>query len=158
MKNLQLLFLLNCTNFNCIIFDKKYMNKIEHIGIAVNNLETSNLLFEKLFGSPAYKQEEVESEGVKTSFFKNGPNKIELLEATNLDSPIAKFLEKKGEGIHHIAFEVTNIELEMKRLQNEGFVLINEKPKKGADNKWVVFLHPKHTNGVLIELCQEIDN
>ena len=134
------------------------MNKIEHIGIAVKNLEKSNLLFEKLFGVASYKQEEVASEGVKTSFFKNGPNKIELLEATNLDSPIAKFLEKKGEGIHHIAFEVTDIISEIERLQSEGFVLINSIPKKGADNKLVVFLHPKETNGVLIELCQEIEN
>lgn len=132
------------------------MRKIEHIGIAVKSLETSNLLFEKLFGAPAYKQEEVASEGVKTSFFMNGPNKIELLEATNPDSPIAKFLEKKGEGIHHIAFDVQDIHSEMKRLQDEGFVLLNEEPKKGADNKLVVFLHPKTTNGVLIELCQEI--
>lgn len=132
------------------------MNKIEHIGIAVKDLQTSNLLFEKLFGAPAYKEEEVLSEGVKTSFFKSGPNKIELLEATNPDSPIAKFIEKKGEGIHHIAFDVTDIEAEMKRLENEGFVLLNSVPKKGADNKLVVFLHPKTTNGVLIELCQEI--
>jgi methylmalonyl-CoA/ethylmalonyl-CoA epimerase len=132
------------------------MRKIEHIGIAVKSLETSNLLFEKLFGAPAYKQEEVASEGVKTSFFMNGPNKIELLEATNADSPIAKFLEKKGEGIHHIAFDVQDIHSEMQRLQEEGFVLLNEVPKKGADNKLVVFLHPKTTNGVLIELCQEI--
>ena len=132
------------------------MQKIEHIGIAVKSLEVSNLLFEKLFGAPAYKQEEVVSEGVKTSFFMNGPNKIELLEATNLDSPIAKFIEKKGEGIHHIAFDVADILSEMKRLQSEGFVLINDVPKKGADNKWVAFLHPKGTNGVLIELCQEI--
>lgn len=132
------------------------MRKIEHIGIAVKSLETSNLLFEKLFGSSAYKQEEVVSEGVKTSFFMNGPNKIELLEATNPDSPIAKFIDKKGEGIHHIAFDVEDILLEMKRLQEEGFVLLNEVPKKGADNKWVVFLHPKGTNGVLVELCQEI--
>ena len=132
------------------------MKKIEHIGIAVKDLKTSNLLFEKLFGNPPYKQEEVVSEGVKTSFFMNGPNKIELLEATNENSPIAKFLEKKGEGIHHIAFDVEDIESEIIRLQEEGFVLINDKPKKGADNKWVVFLHPKSTNGVLIELCQEI--
>ena len=134
------------------------MNKIEHIGIAVKNIENSNLLFEKILGSPAYKQEEVASEGVKTSFFKNGPNKIELLEATNAESPIAKFLEKKGEGIHHIAFAVTDIYAEIKRLQAQGFTLINEIPKKGADNKLVVFLHPKETNGVLIELCQEIEN
>ena len=134
------------------------MNKIEHIGIAVKNLENSNLLFEKILGSPAYKQEEVASEGVITSFFKNGPNKIELLQATNTESSIAKFLEKKGEGVHHIAFAVTNIYAEIKRLQAQGFTLINEIPKKGADNKLVVFLHPKETNGVLIELCQEIEN
>ena len=133
------------------------MKKIEHIGIAVVNLEASNLLFEKLFGNPPYKQEEVLSEGVKTSFFMNGPNKIELLEATNPDSPIAKFLEKKGEGIHHIAFEVENIYLEIERLKKEGFIILNETPKKGADNKLVAFLHPKSTNGVLIELCQEIN-
>jgi methylmalonyl-CoA/ethylmalonyl-CoA epimerase len=133
------------------------MRKIEHIGIAVKSLETSNLLFEKLFGNAPYKQEEVTSEGVKTSFFMNGPNKIELLEATNPDSPIAKFIEKKGEGIHHIAFDVENIQTEVTRLKNEGFVILNEVPKKGADNKLVVFLHPKGTNGVLIELCQEIN-
>ena len=134
------------------------MKKIEHIGIAVKSLEVSNLLFEKLFGTPPYKQEEVVSEGVKTSFFLNGPNKIELLEATNPESPIAKFIEKKGEGIHHIAFEVEDIVAEMKRLQNEGFVVLNESPKPGADNKLVAFLHPKGTNGVLIELCQEMPN
>ena len=132
------------------------MRKIEHIGIAVNSLEVSNVLFEKLFGTPPYKQEEVESEGVKTSFFMNGPNKIELLEATNSNSSIAKFLEKKGEGIHHIAFDVQDILAEIDRLKNEGFVVLNETPKKGADNKLVAFLHPKGTNGVLIELCQEM--
>ena len=132
------------------------MRKIEHIGIAVKNLEVSNSLFEKLFGSPAYKQEEVASEGVKTSFFMNGPNKIELLEATNPESPIAKFIEKKGEGIHHIAFDVEDILSEIERLKSEGFTVLNETPKKGADNKLVAFLHPKGTNGVLIELCQEI--
>ena len=132
------------------------MNKIEHIGIAVKNLEASNELFEKLLGIAAYKQEEVASEGVKTSFFMNGPNKIELLEATNEDSPIAKFIEKKGEGIHHIAFDVTDIVAEIERLKSEGFTVLNEIPKKGADNKLVAFLHPKGTNGVLIELCQEI--
>jgi methylmalonyl-CoA/ethylmalonyl-CoA epimerase len=134
------------------------MRKIEHIGIAVKNLEVSNDLFEKLFGEAPYKQEEVLSEGVKTSFFKNGPNKIELLEATSADSPIAKFIEKKGEGIHHIAFDVEDIVSEIARLQAEGFTVLNEVPKKGADNKWVAFLHPKGTNGVLIELCQEIIN
>ena len=132
------------------------MKKIEHIGIAVNSLEESNLVFEKLFGAPAYKSEWVESEGVKTSFFMNGPNKIELLEATHPESPIAKFLEKKGEGIHHIAFDVEDIVSEIARLKAEGFVVLNEVPKKGADNKWVTFLHPKTTNGVLIELCQEM--
>ena len=132
------------------------MNKIEHIGIAVNSLETSNLLFEKLLGIPPYKSEEVASEGVKTSFFLSGPNKIELLEATSPDSPIAKFLEKKGEGIHHIAFDVTDITAEIARLKAEGFTVLNETPKKGADNKLVAFLHPKGTNGVLVELCQEI--
>lgn len=132
------------------------MRKIEHIGIAVKNLEISNLLFSKLFNEPPYKQETVESEGVKTSFFMNGPNKIELLEATNPESPIAKFIEKKGEGIHHIAFDVENIFEEISRLKAEGFIVLNEDPKKGADNKLVAFLHPKSSNGVLIELCQEI--
>ncbi len=132
------------------------MEKIEHIGIAVKNLETSNLLFENILGIAPYKEETVLSEGVKTSFFKKGPNKIELLEATNDESPIAKFIEKRGEGIHHIAFAVDDIESEIKRLKNQGFTILNENPKKGADNKLVVFLHPKETNGVLIELCQEI--
>lgn len=131
------------------------MNKIEHIGIAVKDIEASTLLFEKLLNTPCYKTEEVASEGVKTAFFMNGPNKIELLEATNADSPIAKFLEKKGEGIHHIAFDVTDIVAEIARLKAEGFTILNETPKKGADNKLVAFLHPKGTNGVLIELCQE---
>ncbi|MEE9348749.1 MAG: methylmalonyl-CoA epimerase [Flavobacteriaceae bacterium] len=133
------------------------MQKIEHIGIAVKNLEESNALFAKLFNKKHYKTEEVKSEGVKTSFFKVGPNKIELLEATNPESPIAKFLAKKGEGVHHIAFAVTDIVKEIKRLKQEGFVVLNEKPKKGADNKLVAFLHPKSSNGVLIELCQEIE-
>ncbi|MEN8123629.1 MAG: methylmalonyl-CoA epimerase [Bacteroidota bacterium] len=132
------------------------MNKIEHIGIAVKDIEKSNALFTSLFGKEQYKVEEVASEGVKTSFFKSGPNKIELLEATNPNSPIAKFIDKKGEGIHHIAFAVDNIENEVKRLKNEGFTILNETPKKGADNKLVVFLHPKTTNGVLIELCQDV--
>ncbi|WBX77087.1 methylmalonyl-CoA epimerase [Tenacibaculum ovolyticum] len=132
------------------------MDKIEHIGIAVKDLEKSNELFAALFGEPHYKVEEVASEGVKTSFFKSGPNKIELLEATKADSPIAKFIEKKGEGIHHIAFAVNDIKTEIKRLQKEGFTVLNEIPKKGADNKLVAFLHPKTTNGVLIELCEEI--
>lgn len=132
------------------------MRKIEHIGIAVKSLEVSNLVFEKLFGAPAYKSEEVTSEGVNTTFFRNGPNKIELLEATNPESPIAKFIEKNGEGIHHIAFDVEDIVSEITRLKLEGFIVLNEIPKKGADNKLVAFLHPKSTNGVLIELCQEI--
>jgi methylmalonyl-CoA/ethylmalonyl-CoA epimerase len=131
------------------------MEKIEHIGIAVKNLEASNTLFAALFGKPHYKVEEVKSEGVKTSFFDVGPNKIELLEATNPDSPIAKFIAKKGEGIHHIAFSVTDIKAEIARLKGEGFTVLNEEPKFGADNKLVAFLHPKTTNGVLIELCQE---
>lgn len=132
------------------------MKKIEHLGIAVKNLKASNDLYEKLLGVAPYKEEEVVSEGVKTSFFKNGPNKIELLESSRADGPIAKFLEKKGEGIHHIAFEVDDIVAEMERLKQEGFVLLNETPKKGADNKWVAFVHPKSTHGVLVELCQEI--
>jgi methylmalonyl-CoA/ethylmalonyl-CoA epimerase len=131
------------------------MNKIEHIGIAVKNLETSNQLFEKLLGTANYKMEDVLSEGVKTSFFKTGPNKIELLEASNEDSPIAKFIKKKGEGIHHIAFEVDDIVAEIERLKAEGFKILNETPKKGADNKLVAFVHPKTANGVLVELCQE---
>ena len=132
------------------------VNKIEHIGIAVKNMQDATILFEKLLGVPSYKEEAVESEGVLTSFFQTGTNKIELLMATNPESPIAKFLEKKGEGLHHIAFDVEDIYSEISRLKNEGFVLINEVPKKGADNKLVVFLHPKNTNGVLVELCQEI--
>jgi len=132
------------------------INKIEHIGIAVKSLKDSNKLFESLFGKSHYKIESVESEGVNTSFFKLGESKIELLEATDDDGPIAKFIAKKGEGIHHIAFDVDDIEAEIKRLKKEGFIVLNEKPKKGADNKLVVFLHPKSTNGVLIELCQEI--
>ncbi|AIM60157.1 hypothetical protein IX49_06340 [Cellulophaga lytica] len=131
------------------------MQKIEHIGIAVKDLKASNILFEKLLGIPSYKEEEVASEGVKTSFFMQGPNKIELLEATKKDSPIAKFIAKKGEGVHHIAFAVDDIVAEITRLKAEGFVVLNEIPKKGADNKLVAFLHPKGTNGTLIELCQE---
>ncbi len=132
------------------------MQHIEHIGIAVKNLKFSNDLFTKLLGTAPYKQEGVESEGVMTSFFQTGQTKIELLEATNPDSPIAKFIEKKGEGIHHIAFEVADILTEMKRLKNEGFILLNDVPKKGADNKLVCFLHPKGTNSVLVELCQSL--
>jgi len=132
------------------------MEKIEHIGIAVKDLEVSNKIFAALFGTVHYKEEEVASEGVKTSFFKSGPNKIELLQALNPQSPIAKFIDKKGEGVHHIAFAVADIKAEIERLKTAGFVVLNETPKKGADNKLVVFLHPKTTNGVLIELCQEI--
>lgn len=132
------------------------MKKIEHIGIAVKDLDFSCDLYERLLGTSCYKKEEVASEGVNTAFFKTGGNKIELLAATSENSPIAKFLEKKGEGIHHMAFEVDNIELEMKRLKSAGFVLLNEQPKQGADNKLICFVHPKGTNGVLVELCQEI--
>ncbi|OZV70879.1 methylmalonyl-CoA epimerase [Winogradskyella aurantia] len=134
------------------------MEKIEHIGIAVKDIESSNALFKSLFGEAHYKVEEVESEGVKTSFFKCGPNKIELLQATNPESPIAKFIEKKGEGIHHIAFAVDDIDKEIERLTQEGFQMIHKVPKKGADHKLIAFLHPKSTNGVLIELCQDIRN
>jgi methylmalonyl-CoA/ethylmalonyl-CoA epimerase len=133
------------------------MEKIEHLGIAVKDINASNALFSKLLGVAPYKMEEVSSEGVLTSFFKVGDNKIELLEATNSESPIAKFIEKKGEGIHHIAFDVKDIRVEMQRLENEGFTLLNKEPKRGADNKLVCFLHPKGTNGVLVELCQEIE-
>ncbi len=131
------------------------IKKIEHLGIAVKNLDESNKLFEKLLGVSHYKIEEVESEGVKTSFFQVGETKIELLEATRPESPIAKFIEKKGEGIHHMAFDVEQIESEIERLTVEGFQVINDSPKNGADNKRIVFLHPKTTNGVLIELCED---
>jgi methylmalonyl-CoA/ethylmalonyl-CoA epimerase len=131
------------------------MLKPEHIGIAVKNLAISVPLFEKLLNSQCYKTETVESEQVNTAFFKTGDTKIELLESAAENGVIARFIEKKGEGIHHIAFEVADIEAEMKRLQGEGFVLLNEKPKPGADNKLVCFLHPKGTNGVLIELCMD---
>lgn len=131
------------------------MMKIEHIGIAVKNLNLSNDLMHKLIGKPAYKEETVEGEAVKTSFFEIGESKIELLEAMNSDSAIAKYLDKNREGIHHIAFAVDDLELEIQRLKNEGFQFINEIPKEGADNKMVVFLHPKSTNGVLVELCSE---
>lgn len=132
------------------------MKKIEHVGIAVSDMQTANELFSKLLGAESYKSETVESEGVCTSFFKTGENKIELLEALDSESPIAKFISKKGEGVHHIAFEVDNIRAEMKRLKSLGFILLNEKPKKGADNKLVCFIHPKSANGILVELCQEI--
>tara|TARA_B100000513_G_C11878464_1_gene178377 strand:+ start:641 stop:1045 length:405 start_codon:yes stop_codon:yes gene_type:complete len=131
------------------------MKKVEHIGIAVKDLSNSNTLFEKLFNQPHYKIEEVKSEDVRTSFFQLGETKIELLQATKPDSPIAKFIAKNGEGIHHIAFEVENIDSEINRLLFEGFELIYKEAKDGADNKKICFLHPKSTNGVLIELCQE---
>jgi len=132
------------------------MIRIEHLGIAVSNMNESITLFEKLLNTKCYKTEGVESEGVRTAFFQVGESKIELLEATNPDSPIAKFLAKQGSGIHHIAFEVENIEEELLRLKSLDFVLIHEIPKRGADNKHIAFLHPKSTNGVLVELCQEI--
>ena len=132
-----------------------YLTKIEHLGIAVKSLEEGNALYTKILGVPPYKEESVESEGVRTSFFKAGLNKIELLEATNPDSPIAKFIEKRGEGIHHVAYAVEDIKAEMARLEGEGFTLLNKEPKAGADNKWVCFLHPKSTGGTLIELCQD---
>jgi methylmalonyl-CoA/ethylmalonyl-CoA epimerase len=132
------------------------MNKIEHIGIAVNSVKQAGAVYEKLLGASVYKIEEVASEGVKTAFLQTGPNKIELLEATSPDSPIAKFIEKRGEGMHHIAFEVIDIKAEMARLKAEGFILLNDEPKPGADNKLVCFVHPKGTNGVLIELCQSV--
>ncbi len=132
------------------------MLKVEHIGIAVKDLTASVRLFEKLLNSPCYKVEEVASENVHTAFFKKGDIKIELVASTTEDGVIAKYLTKKGEGMHHIAFDVADIYVEMKRLVNEGFTLLNETPKKGADNKLICFLHPKETNGVLIELCQEI--
>ena len=129
--------------------------KVEHIGIAVKNLANSQELFTKLFGKEAYKLEAVESEGVQTLFFQLGETKIELLEAKSPDSAIAKFIEKRGEGIHHIAYEVEDIESEISRLKEEGFQMIHEQPKDGADNKRIAFLHPKSTNGVLVEICQE---
>lgn len=132
------------------------MHKIEHIAIAVKSLSTSVPLFEKLLGTPCYKTEEVESEKVKTAFFKTGENKIELLEGMDPEGVIAKFISKKGEGLHHIAFSVENLEERIAVLKTEGFEFISEVPKKGADNKMIVFLHPKYTNGVLVELCQEI--
>lgn len=131
------------------------MRKIEHLGIAVKNLEKSNTLFRKLLGKESYKEEKVDGEGVNTSFFLIGETKIELLEATQLESSIAKFIDKRSEGIHHIAFDVEDIQKEVERLKGEGFEILNEEPKNGADNKLVVFLHPRSTNGVLVELCQE---
>ncbi|WEK69469.1 MAG: methylmalonyl-CoA epimerase [Candidatus Chryseobacterium colombiense] len=129
--------------------------KLEHIGIAVKSLGVSDELFAKLLGKESYKKETVEREGVVTSFYETGESKIELLEANNPESPISKFIDKRGEGIHHLAFGVENIYAEVQRLKNEGFQFISEEPKEGADNKLVVFLHPKSTNGVLVELCQE---
>jgi methylmalonyl-CoA/ethylmalonyl-CoA epimerase len=134
------------------------MRKVEHIGIAVNSLTDSIPLFEKLLNSQCYKTEMVEGEKVNTAFFQQGETKIELLESIDPEGVIAKFIDRKGEGIHHIAFDVTDIRAEMQRLKNEGFTLLNEEPKMGADNKIVCFLHPKGTNGVLIELCQERPN
>lgn len=134
------------------------MKKVEHIGIAVKNLASANELFSKLFGKESYKSEKVEREGVTTTFFQMRDTKIELLEATNSDSAISKFIEKKGEGIHHIAFEVEDIKSEMIRLEKIGFTLLNKEPQKGADHKLICFLHPKSTNGVLVELCQSIRN
>lgn len=133
------------------------MLKVEHIGIAVQSLASAVPLFEKLLNSPCYKTEAVESEQVQTAFFQKGETKIELLEATGPESPIARFLQKKGEGMHHIAFEVNDIEAEMQRLSGEGFTLLHDKPKRGADNKLICFLHPKGTNGVLVELCQSVN-
>ena len=132
------------------------MLKVEHIGIAVRELSKSVPLFEKLLNTSCYKTEQVESEQVSTAFLKTGDTKIELLESSSAEGVIARFIDKKGEGIHHIAFEVADIEAEMKRLVSEGFVLLNEQPKRGADNKLVCFLHPKNTNGVLVELCMEM--
>lgn len=132
------------------------VGKVEHIGIAVSNLEAANELYAKLLGVPPYKSETVESEGVVTSFFQAGPNKVELLQGIKDGNAISSFIEKKGEGIHHIAFEVEDIHAEIKRLKELGFRILNEEPKKGADNKLICFVHPKSTHGVLIELCQEI--
>lgn len=134
------------------------LKNVEHIGIAVKNLAEAEIRYSKLLNVQSYKREVVESECVSTSFFQIAQTKIELLEATNSESVIAKFIDRKGEGIHHMAFEVDDIAAEMKRLEGEGFVLLNEQPKRGADNKLVCFLHPKSTSGVLIELCQEIKN
>jgi methylmalonyl-CoA/ethylmalonyl-CoA epimerase len=132
------------------------MDKIEHIGIAVKDIQAAGKLYEMLLNTTIYKIEDVESEGVKTAFLQSGPNKIELLEATSDESAVHKFIEKRGEGIHHIAFDVNDIEAEMQRLKNAGFILLNDKPKQGADNKLVCFIHPKSANGVLIELCQDM--
>ena len=143
-----------CIKFTMLNLFKLFM-KLEHIGIAVKSLGVSDELFTKLLGKESYKKETVEREGVITSFYKAGESKIELLEASKEESPISKFIDKKGEGIHHLAFGVANITEEVERLKKEGFQFISEEPKEGADNKLVVFLHPKSTNGVLVELCQE---
>lgn len=134
------------------------MNKIEHIGIAVKDINKATQIYKSLLGYEHYKTENVETENVTTSFFRCGESKIELLEATKEDSPIAKFIEKRGEGLHHVAFAVEDIRAEIKRLTEEGFTVLNEEPKRGADNKWVTFLHPKSANGVLVELCQDIND
>ncbi len=133
------------------------MRKIEHLGIAVKDLKAATQTYEALLGKPAYQSERVESEGVETVFFKTGESKIELLGSTKTDSPIAKYIEKRGEGIHHIAFDVEDIEAEIERLKSEGFKLISDNPKAGADNKRIAFLHPKSSHGVLVELCEEIE-
>ncbi|TYP77045.1 methylmalonyl-CoA epimerase [Aquimarina intermedia] len=147
----------NNRNFTSVKYKHmNHINKIEHLGIAVKDLDTANKLYEKLLGVAPYKKEVVESEAVTTSFFQVGESKIELLASTDENGPIGKFITKKGEGIHHIAFDVSDIKQELKRLKDEGFQLINEEPKRGADNKLVAFIHPKSSNGVLIELCQEI--
>ena len=130
---------------------------IDHIGIAVKNLDDAIDTYEKLLNSPCFKTEKVESEKVETAFFQTGESKVELLGATEPDSVIAKYIEKRGEGLHHVAFEVDNIRAELKRLEAEGFTILNNEPKKGADNKWVAFVHPKDNNGVLVELCQSAD-
>ncbi len=134
------------------------MNKIEHLGIAVKDISEATKVYTKLLGYEHYKTEVVESEAVTTRFFKCGENKLELLEAKSEDSAIAKYIEKRGEGIHHVAFAVDDIRAEVERLKGEGFRILNEEPKRGADNKWVVFVHPKSANGVLVELCQDINN
>ena len=150
--------------FSCIAKNRKPrinlqyldMNKIEHIGIAVNDIIAAANIYQKLLNTTVYKMEDVESEGVKTAFLQCGPNKVELLQATTTDSPVAKFIANRGEGMHHIAFEVDDIKAEMQRLKNEGFVLLNDEPKLGADNKLVCFVHPKGASGVLVELCQAV--
>jgi methylmalonyl-CoA/ethylmalonyl-CoA epimerase len=134
------------------------MNKIEHIGIAVKDIDKATQIYKSLLGYEHYKTESIESESVITAFFRCGESKIEVLEATKEDSPIAKFIEKRGEGLHHVAFAVEDIKAEIERLTKEGFIVLNDEPKRGADNKWVAFLHPKSANGVLIELCQDIND